>query len=1060
MKINMPVTDHEIELKDGEQLVTRTDTKGTIIHANRHFIRISGYSRDEMIGKSHNLVRHPDMPAEAFQDLWDDLKARRPWTGLVKNRCKNGDFYWVKASVIPICENGITKEYMSVRTKPTRDEISNAEALYAKLKTGAASLKPKRWHRMNIFCRASLGQKISASTLAFILATSIILSLLLLEKKSAIDFAAEEVTGVEYISPLRQFSSDVAVHRGMTNAFLNGDESFSEKLPLIRNDIAKDIQAVDEVEQRLGGALKTNTAWQQLKTEWNKLGVNAEQLEPAESFARHNTLIKDIIGLIAHVADTSNLTLDPVLDSYYLMDVIVQKTPMLSNLLEIMRGKGAGILSSGKITTEQKIELTSLYANIQTSIDETVRSVKVAIEHNGQLEPLLAAQLDAFIQSSSVLMSTVDNEILKASALDYDVSVFYADGANAIKKTGELYTASAEQLTILLNKRIDDAYNILYMTVGISLSLLLIAIITAIFISRSITRSTRQVVDVLSNISEGKYNNDITIETQDELGILLYGLKSMQVRMGYELYYVQEAANESSSIKTALDRASTNVLMANMDDNITYMNDAVQKMFVDIEPQLQETIPGFDANMLMGSNIEEFFDNIGHQQTLLKDLKDTYTSTVTVSGLTLQLTATPVFAEDGERLGTVVEWNNRTTEIGVENEVANIVEAAANGDFSQHINESDKNGFYLVLAEGINQVLQTTRTGIEDVVRVLRSLAQGDLTQSIDADYKGVFAQLKDDVNTTAERLTEVISKVHNNNDQSASTATEVSSTSQELGQGSSEQAASLEEISSAMEQMSANIRQSADNAGQTEQIAQKAAGDAEESGQAVGKAVNAMKDIAEKISIIEEIARQTNLLALNAAIEAARAGEHGKGFAVVAAEVRKLAERSQKAAGEIGDLSGSTVIVAEQAGDKLLKLVPDIQKTAELVQEISVAAREQDTGSEEINKAIQQLDQVVQKSAASAEELASSAQELSNQVEDQREAMSFFTLSEGTAAAQGGHSQERRDRRSSGTKLRAQVVKLEDKGSNDTGINHAGSEEGFDYGITDEHDGHEFVKY
>lgn len=388
----------------------------------------------------------------------------------------------------------------------------------------------------------------------------------------------------------------------------------------------------------------------------------------------------------------------------------------------------------------------------------------------------------------------------------------------------------------------------------------------------------------------------------------------------------------------------------------------------------------------------------------------------------MEIVATPVFAannsaEQGERLGTVVEWSNRTAEVEVEDEVASIVQAAALGDFRQCINKDGKDGFYLKLAEGINQVLETTSTSIDDVVKVLRSLAQGDLTQKIEAEYSGVFGQLKDDVNATIERLTDVIGSVNNNTNSSTNTASQLNTAASDLGQGSSEQAASLEEISSSMEQMSANIRQSADNASQTEQIAQKAASDAAESGQAVVQAVSAMKDIAEKISIIEEIARQTNLLALNAAIEAARAGEHGKGFAVVAAEVRKLAERSQIAAGEIGNLSGSTVALAEQAGSKLLKLVPDIQKTAELVQEISLASREQDVGSEEINTALQQLDQVVQQSAASAEELSSSAEELSAQVAEQRESMSFFTLTQGGDVAE---KQKHRDASSVGTKIRS----------------------------------------
>jgi methyl-accepting chemotaxis protein len=198
------------------------------------------------------------------------------------------------------------------------------------------------------------------------------------------------------------------------------------------------------------------------------------------------------------------------------------------------------------------------------------------------------------------------------------------------------------------------------------------------------------------------------------------------------------------------------------------------------------------------------------------------------------------------------------------------------------------------------------------------------------------------------------------------------------------------------MEQMAANIRQNTDNAMQTEKIAVKSATDAREGGKAVTETVSAMKQIATKISIIEEIARQTNLLALNAAIEAARAGEHGKGFAVVASEVRKLAERSQSAAGEISQLSTSSVAIAEQAGDMLNKMLPDIQRTAELVQEINASSKEQDVGAEQINKAIQQLDQVIQQNAASAEEMASTTEELSSQAEQLKATIAFFTLESG----------------------------------------------------------------
>jgi methyl-accepting chemotaxis protein len=221
----------------------------------------------------------------------------------------------------------------------------------------------------------------------------------------------------------------------------------------------------------------------------------------------------------------------------------------------------------------------------------------------------------------------------------------------------------------------------------------------------------------------------------------------------------------------------------------------------------------------------------------------------------------------------------------------------------------------------------------------------------------------------------------------------QLSASSEEMSQGATEQAAAAEEASSSMEQMSANIRQNADNATQTERLALQSASDAKEGGKAVQETVAAMREISGKISIIEEIARQTNLLALNAAIEAARAGEHGKGFAVVASEVRKLAERSQLAAAEIGKLSTTSVQVAERAGDMLSRIVPDIQKTAELVQEISAACREQDQGADQINKAIQQLDQVIQQNAMASEEMASTSEELSAQADQLQAVVAFFSI-------------------------------------------------------------------
>lgn len=278
---------------------------------------------------------------------------------------------------------------------------------------------------------------------------------------------------------------------------------------------------------------------------------------------------------------------------------------------------------------------------------------------------------------------------------------------------------------------------------------------------------------------------------------------------------------------------------------------------------------------------------------------------------------------------------------------------------------------------------------------VVRQVAAGDLTHTLKAESGDEIGMLSQSIGSMVEKLKAVVEDVKTAATGVASGSQVISASSEQMTQGATEQAASAEQASSSIEEMNATIRQNADNAIQTESIAVKSASDALESGKAVSEAVNAMKDIASKISIIEEIARQTNLLALNAAIEAARAGEHGRGFAVVAAEVRKLAERSQVSAADISKLSTSTMDVAEKAGQMLARLVPDIQKTSRLVQEISASSREQASGADQINGAIQQLNQVIQHNAGSAEEMASMAQELASQADQLSQAITFFRIND-----------------------------------------------------------------
>ena len=369
---------------------------------------------------------------------------------------------------------------------------------------------------------------------------------------------------------------------------------------------------------------------------------------------------------------------------------------------------------------------------------------------------------------------------------------------------------------------------------------------------------------------------------------------------------------------------------------------------------------------------------------------------------------------------------------GLQKELVRLTDASKQGQLSERGKSEQFQGAYAEIVRGVNGILDAVITPLKVSAQYVDDISRGSIPSRITDTYNGDFNTIKNNLNTligAMNDVTEAAQQIANGNltvtikERSAedklmqalsamvagltrtvsdirTIAGEVSSASQaistasvQVSNGASAQAASAEEASSSMEEMVSNIKQNADNAQQTDKIANKSAKDAQESGKSVAEAMTAMKEIASKISIIEEIARQTNLLALNAAIEAARAGEHGKGFAVVAAEVRKLAERSQKAAGEINQLSGTTVKVSEKAGEMLEKLVPDIQKTAELVQEISAASKEQDTGAEQINKALQQLERVIQQNASAAEEMASTTEELSGQSDQLVSALGFFHI-------------------------------------------------------------------
>lgn len=517
-------------------------------------------------------------------------------------------------------------------------------------------------------------------------------------------------------------------------------------------------------------------------------------------------------------------------------------------------------------------------------------------------------------------------------------------------------------------------------------------------IAHSHIDDTLKIVDVISQYAGG--NLDVSMPR----------LPGQKARISEAIDQVQgslqkaaEAAQANLRVRIALDNVSLPVRIAADDGTVLYINQALHNALRRDQEAFSKQIPGFDPEKVVGGSIGIFYVDQQAAISRLRNLNGTVQSQMELGGRMYRLTTTSVIGSDGKRLGTIGQWDDITDQLAAEKEVNELVRAAGQGEFSQRLSAAGRTGFFATLAVGMNELMTTCEQGLNDVATLLRAFAEGDLTKRIERDYAGLFAEVKNSANTTAENLTRVLAEVHDAANALTGAANQVSATAQSLSQAASEQAASVEETTATMDLMSGSISQNSDNAKVTDGMASKTSTEAADGGKAVNDTIMAMKQIASKIGIVDDIAYQTNLLALNAAIEAARAGEHGKGFAVVAAEVRKLAERSQLAAREIGELAVDSVSTAERAGALLREIVPSIQKTSELVQEIAAASAEQSESVVQIGGAMGQLSKATQQNASASEELAATSEELSGQAEQLQQSIAFFKTGDEVSKSTGG---------------------------------------------------------
>jgi len=893
MKINMPVTDVEYSLTETDSIVSKTDLKGMITYVNEDFIRISGFTTEELIGASHNIVRHPDMPPEAFEDLWQSLKAGRPWTGLVKNRCKNGDCYWVLANAAPFYENDQLVGYMSVRCKPRTEDIQAASAAYKLFREGKAGnlkIQDGKVVKSNLLGMLQLFKHLSIKTR--LLSVIGLLSILLL------------------------------VIGGMG---LMGMSKANEGLRTVYEDRTIPMAQIASIQKLLLT---------------NRLRITASLSNPTPEVIQKNTA--EVEQNIAEISKTWDMYMATYL------------TPEEKKLAE-------------KFAEDRKHFVTE--------------GLKPAIEA---------------LRANDVGLS---NKVLADK-----IRPLYEPVSEGIQNLLQLQINVAKQEFDAAQSRHHSTRNIAIglITVGIAL-----VIWMGIVLIRSITRPLAAAIGHFGHISQGNYNNTINIERQDEIGKVMNALKSMQIKLGFDIAENKRVADENLRIKIGLDNVSTGVMIADNNRNIIYANKSVVDILSTAEADIHKQLPEFSAAKLIGTNIDGFHANPAHQAQLLSTFNNTYIAKMNIGGRSIVVNANPVINEQGQRLGTVAEWQDRTIEVAVEQEVAAIVHAAVMGDFTQRIKMEGKEDFCKQVAEGINDLLETTENGINDVAHILGALSRSDLTQSITTDYAGSFGQLKDDANTTVEKLKEIINQIKEATDNINTGSKEIASGNNDLSHRTEEQAASLEETAASMEELTSTVQHNAANAKQANQLAVDASDIAGKGVEVVGHVVQTMNDINDSsrkigdiISVIDDIAFQTNILALNAAVEAARAGEQGRGFAVVAVEVRNLAQRAATAAGEIKLLiddsltkvSGGTKLVT-QAGLTMEEIVNSVRGVTSMMSEISAASAEQTSGIEQVNQAIGQMDDVTQQNAALVEQAAAAAESLEEQTRNLANTVNTFKL-------------------------------------------------------------------